>query len=305
MTGAAIETAGLTKSFGAHRGIEDVALEVRPGEILGFLGPNGAGKSTTIRILLGLYRASSGTARVLGLDPVRDGVEVRSRTGYLPGELSLFPLMTGRELVDRVARMRRSTETSFRDELIERFDVELDRPIHTLSKGNRQKLGIVVALSHRPELLVLDEPTSGLDPLLQNEFDRLLRETTAEGRTILLSSHDLDEVQRLADRVTIIKDGRIVVTDSIEGLRDRVERTMLLAFDRDVDPSEVSTVDGVRVTARGSRHLVLTFTGSVTPALRVATELEPVDLSAGGSDLDDLFLGYYGATQIEGWADGT
>jgi len=293
-----IETHTLTRSFGPHRGIIDVDLRVESGQIFGFLGPNGAGKSTTIRILMGLYHASSGTAQVLGLDPRRDAVEVHRRTGYLPGELAVYPRVTGREVLDRFGSARGLRDTRYRDELIERFGAEVDRPTQTLSKGNKQKLGIVLAFMHRPELLVLDEATSGLDPLLQQEFISLVRETAAEGRTVFLSSHDLDEVQRAVHRLAIIREGRIVVTDTVDGLRQHAPRTIELVFDRDVDTAALTQLDGVQVTKADPRRLRLTITGPVAPVLRAIAPLDPIDLLARPADLDELFLDYYRSTNL-------
>jgi ABC-2 type transport system ATP-binding protein len=176
-----IATDRLTRRFGRRRGINDVTVEVTRGEVFGFLGPNGAGKSTTIRLLLGLYHPTSGSVAVFGHDPRRHSIEVHRRVGYLPGELALYPRLTGREILDRAAHIRGHADHRFRDELVERFDVELDRPTRTLSKGNAQKIGLLLAFAHRPALLILDEPTSGLDPLLQDEFTRLVRETARDG----------------------------------------------------------------------------------------------------------------------------
>ena len=287
-----VATTALTRSFGSHRGIVDVDLRVERGEIFGFLGPNGAGKSTTIRILMGLYHASSGTSQVLGLDPRRDAVEVHRRTGYLPGELAVYPRLTGREILERLSSARGLRDTRYRDELVKRFGAEVDRPTQTLSKGNKQKLGIVLAFMHRPELLVLDEATSGLDPLLQQEFISLLRETAAEGRNVFLSSHDLDEVQRVVHRLAIIREGRIVVTDTVDGLRTRAPRTIELTFDRDTDTTALAQLDGVELDRTDPRSVRLTITGPVAPVLRAIAPLDPVDLLARPADLDELFLGY-------------
>jgi ABC-2 type transport system ATP-binding protein len=289
----AVATTKLTKTFGRRRGVIDVDLRVRRGEVFGFLGPNGAGKSTTIRLLLGLYQPTSGDVTVLGRDPLADGVAIRARVGYLPGELALFPRLTGREHLDWFARARAIRSTKYRDELVDRFGVELDRPVRALSKGNRQKIGIVLAFMHRPELLVLDEPTSGLDPLLQDEFARLLRETAADGRTVFLSSHELDEVQRIADRVAIIKEGRIVVTDGVEQLRRSAPRTVEFAFERDVDLAAFSAIEGVRLLENVDHRVRLALSGAIAPLLRVAAELEPVDMTARPADLEELFLTYY------------
>ncbi|HET7389021.1 MAG TPA: ABC transporter ATP-binding protein [Nocardioidaceae bacterium] len=291
-----VSVEALTRSFGRQRGVFDVGFEIGPGEVFGFLGPNGAGKSTTIRLLLGLYRPDRGRIRVFGLDPAKDSVEVHRRTGYLPGELALYPRLTGGQLLDRFASarsMRGPGERRYRDDLVERFEAELDRPLRTLSKGNRQKIGIVLAFMHRPELLVLDEPTSGLDPLLQDEFARLLRETADDGRSVLLSSHELDEVQRTVDRLAIIREGRIVETDTVEGLRSRSPRTVELRFASPVDTDAFAALSGVHVVSREPERVVLSLVGPVAPLLRLAADLDAVDLTARPADLDELFLTYY------------
>jgi ABC-2 type transport system ATP-binding protein len=288
-----ITAEGLTKSFGEQRGISDLELEVAAGEVYGFLGPNGAGKSTTIRLLLGLYRPTSGVARVFGLQPARDAAAIHARIGYLPGELALHPRLTGRRHVDFAARVRGMRDRTYLDQLVERFAVVMDRPVHTLSKGNRQKIGVVLALMHRPELLILDEPTSGLDPLMQDEFARLMRETVDEGRTVFLSSHELDEVQRVVDRVAIIKDGRLVVTDTVEGLRRAAPLTVEFRFPGRVDPHVFETVEGVSVLGSDDGRVELSLRGAVAPLLRAAAALEPIDMTARRADLDELFLRYY------------
>ena len=205
-------------------------MSVPTGSVFGFLGPNGAGKSTTIRTLLDLQRATSGHARVLGLDSRRDSVEIRRRVGYVPGDLKLFDRMTGAHLVRWCSRARGGHDERFATDMVDRFGISLDRPVRELSKGNRQKVGLLLAFMHRPELLILDEPTSGLDPLVQVEFESLLRETVAAGHTVLLSSHSLDEVQRVADHVAIIRDGRLVITDTVEHLRASAPRVLRLVF---------------------------------------------------------------------------
>ncbi len=289
-----VEVDQLTRRFGERRGITDVGLHIDAGEVFGYLGPNGAGKSLTIRLLLGLYRATSGTARIFGLDPISDSVAIHARIGYLPGELALFPKLTGRQHLDRFASIRQLTDLRYRDSLVERFGVELDRPVQELSKGNRQKIGVVLAFMHRPELLVLDEPTSGLDPLLQREFARLVRETVDDGRTVLLSSHELDEVQRLVDRLSIIKDGRIIVTDTVEHLRHAAPRTVELQFAATVDHRPFAELNGVRILeTEDPRRVSLSLTGPVGPLLRLAAPLDPIDITARPADLEELFLTYY------------
>jgi ABC-2 type transport system ATP-binding protein len=292
---AAIETVGLTKSFGATVAVDELDLVVEPGQVFGFLGPNGAGKTTTIRLLLDLHRPSSGSACVFGLDSRRDSVEIHARCGYLPGELVLYPRMSGRQLLDWFASARGGVDRGLRDQLVERFDVTLDRPVHELSKGNRQKLGLVLAFMHRPELLVLDEPTSGLDPLMQDEFRGLLRETTLEGRTVLLSSHELDEVQRVADRVAIIREGRLVVTDTVEALRERAPQTIELRFNKPVATTVFESLDGVTAVAVDGDRVTLQVAGKLAPVLRVIADNDPVDVVARHAGLDELFLTYYRA----------
>ena len=284
---------GLTKTFGPHRGVSDLQFEVAKGEVFGFLGPNGAGKSTTIRLLLGLYHPSAGTATVFGYDPTHDAVAIHRRVGYLPGDLALHPRLTGREHVDVAAHVRELRDRTALNALVERFQVILDRPVRTLSKGNRQKIGVVLAFMHRPDLLILDEPTSGLDPLMQHEFARLVRETVDEGRTVLLSSHELDEVQRVVDRVTIIKDGRLIVTDTVDGLRGTAPRTMEFRFPNAVDPRVFADIAGVRVITADRAHLTLAVRGAVAPVLRAAAALDPLDVIARPADLEELFLAYY------------
>jgi ABC-2 type transport system ATP-binding protein len=285
---------GLTKSFGAARGISEVTLDVPGGQVFGFLGPNGAGKSTTIRLMLGLYRPTAGVAEIFGLDVQRHGPQVRRRIGYLPGELSVYPRLTGREVLDRFARMRGGVDPVRRDGLQRRFGVELDRPMRLLSKVNRQKIGLVQALMHDPELLVLDEPTSGLDPLVQKEFADVLEESVARGRSVFLSSHDLDEVQRLAHRVAIIRAGQLVANDTVDALRRRAPRTVELTFREPVDPIAFADLTGVTVTGHTGCELALRVAGEMGPLFEVAATLGFVDVSARAADLDELFLHFYG-----------
>jgi beta-exotoxin I transport system ATP-binding protein len=290
---AIISARGLVKSFGDHRGVDGLDFEVNAGEVFGYLGPNGSGKTTTIRLLLGLYHPSAGSARVFGRDPCLDGPDTLGRIGYLPGEFALHPRMTGRQYVDLVARARGMESRATCDELVERFDVTLDRPAHTLSKGNRQKIGLVLAFMHRPELLILDEPTSGLDPLMQREFQRLVRETVDEGRTVFLSSHELDEVQRVVDRLAILREGQIVVTDTVGGLRQAVARTLELRFSTPVDATVFAAIEGVDVLETDGDRITLSLRGPLAPVLAAAATLDAVDIVARPADLDELFLTYY------------
>lgn len=291
---AAIEISGLGKDYGPVRAVAGLDLVVERGQVFAFLGPNGAGKTTTIRMLLALQRPTSGSAAVLGLDSARDAVEIHRRTGYLPGELALYPRMTGRQHIAWYARARGLRDLSLATELCERFDAVLDRPAAELSRGSRQKVGLVLAFMSRPELLVLDEPTSGLDPLMRSEFGRLAREVTAEGRTVFWSSHELDEVQRLANRVAIIRQGRLIAAETVEHLRASTPQTVRAQFARPVDRSLFTGIDGVSVTSCDGGTIQLRVTGAIGPVLRVIADHDPVDLASSRASLDELFLSYYG-----------
>jgi len=292
MTGV-IETVGLTKHYGSVAAVSDLDLRVEPGQVFGFLGPNGAGKSTTIRMLLALQRPTKGRATLLGLDAAADSVEIHRCTGYLPGDLELFPRLTGRQHIAWFARARAIGDHSLADQLVDRFQVVVDRPVRELSKGNRQKIGLVLAFMHRPELLVLDEPTSGLDPLMQHEFEALLRETAADGRTVFLSSHELDEVQRSVDRIGIIKEGRLVAEDTVEGLRRAAPQKMEVRFRSPVDQAALSGLSGVTVTGSDGPRVTLDVTGEIGPLLKVIASHDPVGLTSRPADLDELFLDFY------------
>jgi len=293
----AIETAGLSKTYG--RGVvalTDLGLRVERGEVFGYLGPNGAGKSTTIRLLLDLIRPTAGTAHVLGLHVRRDGVEARRRVGYVPGDLRLTDRLTGREQLDSLARVRGAVDDALRGSLCERFDVVLDRPIRDLSKGNRQKLGLVQAFMHRPDVLILDEPTAGLDPLLQEEFRLLLRETARDGRAVFLSSHSLDEVQTVADRVGILRGGRLVDVDSVEALRERALRHVTIHFAEPVDPAPFASLPGVRIESSEDGRLRLSAPEAAMDGVVKAAAGAPssiVDLVSAPADLDEIFLELY------------
>jgi ABC-2 type transport system ATP-binding protein len=290
----AIETQGLSKTYGSGvLALAGLDLRVERGEVFGFLGPNGAGKSTTIRLLLDLIRPTAGRAAILGLDTRRAAAEVRRHVGYLPGDLRLADRLTGGEQLDSLARLRRAG-TPLRAALCKRFGAVLDRPIRELSKGNRQKLGIVQAFMHRPELLVLDEPTSGLDPLLQEEFRALLRETAADGRTVFLSSHSLVEVQHAADRVGIVRGGRLLDVDRVAALRERALRHVTVVFAGDGDADAFADIPGVRVHERTASLVRLSAPESAMDAVvKAAARSRVADLTSAPADLEEIFLELY------------
>ncbi len=291
---AAVHTEGLTKYYGRNRGIEVVDLDVREGEVFGFLGPNGAGKTTTIRVLLDEIRPTAGTATILGLDAHRDAVEVRRHIGYIPGDLALYPNLTGRDTLTYFANMRGGVDWSYVDELAERLDSDLSRKVGNLSTGNRQKIGVIQAFMNRPDLLIMDEPTSGLDPLMQREFQTMLREVTAEGRTVFLSSHSLSEVQRVADRVGIIRDGLLITVESVTDLRSKAMRQVEFTLDSPAEASVFESVQGVRNVVVRDNHVEMSFDGDMGALLKAATDRYGVaDIRTSEADLEEIFLTYY------------
>jgi ABC-2 type transport system ATP-binding protein len=293
----AIVASGLTKDYGAGRGLFELDLKVGRGEIFGFLGPNGAGKSTTMRLLLDLIRPTSGSARVLGLDTHADSLSIRRRVGFLPGDLALYPKLTGRAVLDYLAQLRGGVDLRLRDSLAERFGAELDRPIRQLSTGNRQKLGLIQAFMHEPELLILDEPIAGLDPLVQQSFHALLAEVSGEGRTVFLSSHTLSEVERVTHRLAILRRGRLVVVDSLENLRKVAVQRLEVEFGSAVDPAEFRAVPGVEEVEASGRTLTIGFEGSADAVVKAAAAHEVVAIRPREEDLEDIFLRYFRETQ--------
>jgi ABC-2 type transport system ATP-binding protein len=290
----AISVARLTRAYGKRRGVIDLSFDVVPGEIFGFLGPNGAGKTTTIRLLMGMLRPHAGAARVFGMDCWADAPAVKARIGFLPGEMRLYEKWTGTELLDFFADLRGGPAPR-RRELVERLELDLRPRIAHLSKGNRQKLAVVQALMHDAPLLVLDEPSSGLDPLMQIETIELLREERSRGKTVFLSSHMLPEVERMADRVAIIREGRIVMVEDVEQLRAVRERRMEVIL-REPLPAAFEGIPGVRLlsTHEEGRHVALAVRGDPVPLLRRLGDLPVADFTYGPPDLEGVFLQYYG-----------
>ena len=294
----AILTERLTKSYGRSRarGIVGLDLEVRPGEVFGFLGPNGAGKTTTIRVLLDLIRPTSGRALVLGRDSRRETLAIQARSGYLPGELSLYPNLTGRETLRYLASLRGGVDWDYVAELSERLDCDLERKVADLSSGNRRKVGLIQAFMHKPELLILDEPTSGLDPLVQHEFNQLLDEARSNGQTVFLSSHVLPEVQRVCDRVAFIREGELVAVEDVAELMGKAVRQIEVVFAEPVAPSVFEGVPGVVSVSTDGEDAVtlrLTVTGSLDPVVKRLSAYPVLDLISQLPDLEDVFMTFY------------
>jgi ABC-2 type transport system ATP-binding protein len=283
----------LTKSYGRARGVVDLDLTVRSGEVFGFLGPNGAGKTTTIRTMLDLIRPTSGRVLIFGLDARTDGVAVRRGVGYLPGDLRLYEHLTPRELLSYFAALRKLSTLAEAERLATRLELELDRPVAALSRGNRQKVGLVQAFMHRPQLLVLDEPTSGLDPLVQQTFYELAREAVAEGRTIFLSSHVISEVQHVADRVGLVREGRLVLVDSVENLRAHAFTRIEVTFDAPPPATAFDDVPGIRALERRGNVVLFALQGEIDPLLKALARYRVVALDSHEADLEDVFLSLY------------
>ena len=286
-------TEKLTKYYGRQRGVIDLDLEVRRGEIFGFLGPNGAGKTTTLRTLLNFIHPTRGRASILGLDNRRHSQQIRRRVGYLPGELALYESMTGEELLRYLASLRGTVDWRWVKQLSDRLKCDLKQRINSLSHGNRQKIGIIQAMMHHPELLILDEPTIGLDPLIQHEFYRLLEEIRVQGRTVLLSSHILPEVERVCDRVGIIREGRMVTVEEVSVLKAHSLRRLEIAFARPVPPAVFARVAGVEEISVENNVLRCRLAGKLDALVKAAAQFEVVDIRTQEPTLEEVFLTFY------------
>jgi ABC-2 type transport system ATP-binding protein len=290
---AIIATQGLTKSYGASRGIADLTFGVEEGEVFGFLGPNGAGKTTTIRTLMGLLRPNAGTARIAGLDCWQQSVEVKRLVGYLPSEFALDPTLTGAQILTYLGNLRGGVDPSAIKQLANRLDLDLSKRFRAYSHGNKQKVGLVQAFMHHPRLLILDEPTNGLDPLNQQEFYRMVAEVKADGRTVFLSSHILPEVEQTCDHVGIIREGQLVKVDAVAGLRDLQHHTVELTFPQPASAAWFSGVAGVRDAAADGQTVRLTVQGDLGAVLQAAAQHGATNLTTHEPSLEEIFLRYY------------
>ncbi|MBY5162453.1 ABC transporter ATP-binding protein [Salsipaludibacter albus] len=300
-THPAIHTTGLTKHYDDVPALVDLDLEVRRGEVFGFLGPNGAGKTTTIRTLLDLIRPTAGSASILGLDTRADAVEIRRHIGYLPSDLAMYPNLTGKDLLTYFANLRGGVDWGHVDALATRLKADLGKKVGDLSSGNRQKVGIIQAFMSRPDLVLMDEPSTGLDPLVQQEFQTMMREVADDGRSVFLSSHTLSEVQRVADRVGIIRQGRLVDVEGVHDLRSKAIRRVELVFDAPVTAEEFAGVAGVRDTQVRDNAIMLSFDGHMEELLAVATGRHHlVDINSEEADLEEIFLAYYREDAVDG-----
>ena len=290
----AIRTEGLTKHYGDVEALVDLDLEIERGEIFGFLGPNGAGKTTMIRTILDEIRPTAGRAWIVGLDSHKDSVEIRSYIGYVPGDLAMYPNLTGRDTLTYFANLRGGVDWDYVDSLADRLDADLSKKVGDLSSGNRQKVGLIQAFMNKPEVMIMDEPSSGLDPLVQREFQKLLREVIANGSTVFLSSHTLSEVQRVADRVGIIRHGKLIAVEAVSDLRSKGIRSVELFFESSVDAAVFEPLPGVRDVTVQNHHVTLSFSGKMETLIKTVTDRYTlVDISTHEADLEEIFLTYY------------
>jgi ABC-2 type transport system ATP-binding protein len=302
---SAIRAEGLTKHYGDFPALVDLDLEIPKGEVFGYLGPNGAGKSTTIRTLLDQIRPTRGKASILGMDTHEKSVEIRRHLGYVPDDLAMYPRLTGRETLQFFANLRGGVDWGLVDELAERLDSDLSKKVGDLSSGNRQKVGLIQAFMNEPEVIIMDEPSSGLDPLVQTEFQRMVREVAAEGRTVFLSSHTLSEVQRVADRVGILRHGRLVTVEKVSELRSKAMRLVEMEFAERPEASVFETVEGARDVRVEGHRVMLSYEGKMDALLKTASErYEVVDILTEEADLEEIFLTFYRDENGDGAFDG-
>jgi len=290
-----IEGERLTKSYGGKRGIVDVSFQVEEGEVFGFLGPNGAGKTTTIRLLMALLHADAGSARIAGLDCWKQSLEIKRLIGYMPGEPALDPNLTGGQILEYFAHLRGGVDYAYLKQLIQRFELDTSRKFRQYSTGNKRKVVLIQAFMHRPRLLILDEPTSGLDPLNQQEFDRMVKEAQAEGRTVFLSSHILSEVEKTCTRVGIIRDGRLVRIGDVAEVKAIKRYEITITFANAIPTETFKTLDGVAdVETLNHGHAVrLAMQGSADAVIKAAARFPVVSLTSYEPSLEDIFLRYY------------
>ncbi len=286
----------LTKHYGDVVGIQDLSLDVSEGEVFGLLGPNGAGKTTTIRLILDFIRPTAGKISVFGLSPRSDGIRIRQRVGYLPGDFITYNHMTGATVTEYFTKLR-GTDPVKLEMLCDRFKLDLSRKIRELSKGNKQKIGLVQAFMNDPDLLILDEPTSGLDPLLQHEFQEMLHEERQQGKTIFLSSHDMSEVEATCDRVGIIREGELVTVDTVSHLTELNLWSVEITFAELVDEALFDGLDGVSVSSVRDRTFKLSVggEGSIDSVIKAVSEYRVVSFQSEHASLEDAFLQYYSA----------
>jgi ABC-2 type transport system ATP-binding protein len=293
----AIEIQGLTKRYGSFTALDNLNLDVDKGEVLGYLGPNGSGKTTTIRLMLGMIKPTSGRVSIFGMDAEKEKEEAHKAVAYVPGEANLWPFLTGMETLHLLEKVHGKVDAGYRDELIKRFDLSANKKVRTYSKGNKQKITLIAALSSRAELLILDEPTSGLDPLMEQVFRESVKEAKKNGQTVFLSSHILEEVEALCDRIAVLRTGKLVELGTLSDMRHLSAVTVEATFEN--NPPNVEKVKGVSNVKASGHQLTCQVNGPIEPLLNVLTPAHPVTLLSREPSLEELFLSLYGETPIE------
>lgn len=284
---------GLSKSYGNFLAVNDVSLEVQPGEVFGFLGPNGAGKSTVIRTILNFMKPSSGTITAFGLDSVNDEVAIKHRIGYLAGDIALYSNMTGRQVLEYLTSLGKNTDWEYVDQLTQNLRANLDRPIGDLSKGNKQKIGIIQAFMHKPDLLVLDEPTSGLDPLMKQVFYDMVHELQNQGKTFFVSSHDLTEVQKICDRAAFIREGKLIAIENIKNAEGLSLRRFVVTFKDSPNTKPFKALKTTSEVSADETRMRVTINGDINPFIKELSKHTIVDLDEQDIALEDIFMHYY------------
>lgn len=292
----AIDTRNLSKRYGKSDvfALQDLTLQVQRGEVYGFLGSNGAGKTTTIRLLLNFLRPTKGNANILGMDSVEDSVKVKHEIGYLSADFELYRKLTGRQFLDYMEQLHPAKGESIRTRLTETFQAQLDKPLGELSRGNKQKIAVIQAFMHKPNVLILDEPTSGLDPLMQESFYALVREAKENGAAVFASSHNFAEVLRMCDRVGFIREGKMVAEQTIAGLVESAAHTFLITFGEDAPLAELKKLRGATITTSDPSHVAVQLTGELSPLFRILGRHKVLRLDRQAVNLEQEFLQYYG-----------
>lgn len=289
----AISLSHLTKRYGSSRGVDDISLKVEKGEVFGFLGPNGAGKTTTIRMLMDFIRPSSGTAKVLGLDAQKEPTQIHRRVGFLAGDMEMDPRMTGRQYLEYISNLRGGVPWSKVQTLIDRLQCETERKIGKLSRGNKQKIALISALMDEPDVLILDEPTSGLDPIMQSEFNQIIREHRKKGKTAFISSHDLSEVEQICDRIGFIREGKLVSVQPLKALTRQAFKKVTATFTAAVTAKEFDKVKGVSDVNINGKIVTMKLAGDVTPLVKALSKHKLKDLTIQDANLEDIFMSLY------------
>lgn len=295
-----IKISGLTKDYGNHKGIFDLTFSVDEGEVFGYLGPNGAGKTTTIRHLMGFLKPDRGYSQIFGMDTWEKRSDIMKDLGYLPGEIAFFDRMTGWEFLNFMGEMRGMTDTKLRDKLIDFFQLDTGAKIRKMSKGMKQKLGIICAFMHDPKVLILDEPTGGLDPLMQKNFAELILQEKSRGKTILMSSHSFGEIEKTCDRVGIIKNGKLIATENIHDIKEKKRKIFIVTFDNATTADNFAKSNDFEIIGVKSNTVKLSVTGNVTKFIRALNKYAVIDLDTESSSLEDIFMHYYGGIKPEG-----